>query len=143
MEFQRIGERLLLRFASGEHLVEPLLEWLPDAEIGYSTITGIGAVRDARVSYWNATTQQYEAHELGDQMEIVSLIGNVTIKDGKPFLHIHVALGRRDLTLIGGHLNEMTVHPNLELWLRPEEQPVNRVLDEACGLYVMQLDDRP
>jgi uncharacterized protein len=136
-----MGERFQVRFRSGEQVTQPLVEWLTRENIGYATMTGLGAVRRARISYWNAETQEYEPHDLPEQMEVVSLIGNVTLKDGAPFLHIHVTLGRRDLSIIGGHLNELTVHPNLEIWLRPETQPIHRELDEACGLYVMRLPD--
>ena len=142
MQFQRLGERVQVRFESGERVVQPLLEWLAREGIGYATITGLGAVSSATVSYWNAETKQYEPHELSEQMEVVSLIGNVTLREGQPFLHIHVTLGRRDLSIIGGHFNDASVHPNLELWLRPESEPVTRALDEACGLYVMQLPER-
>ena len=72
-------------------------------------------------------------------MEVVSLIGNVTIKEGAPFTHIHVTLGRRDLSIVGGHFNDAIVHPTLEIWLSSEAEPVHRALDEACGLFVMQL----
>ena len=141
MQAQRKGERVQVRFQSGEEVTPPLLEFLGREGIGYATITGLGAVRHARVSYWNADTQQYEGHDVPEQLEVVSLIGNVTLKDDAPFLHIHVTLGRRDLSIVGGHLNELVVHPNLEIWLRPESEPVHRVLDEACGLYVMRLPD--
>jgi predicted DNA-binding protein with PD1-like motif len=103
---------------------------------------GLGAVSGATVSYWNAQTRHYEAHVLDEQMEVVSLIGNVTLKEGNPFLHIHVTLGRHDLSVVGGHLNDLTVQPNLELWLRPESDSISRRLDEACGLYVMQLREQ-
>jgi hypothetical protein len=105
-------------------------------------LTGLGAVRGATVSYWNAETQQYEQHQLTEQMEVVSLVGNVTIREAKPFIHAHVSLGRRDLSVVGGHVNELFVHPTLEVWLRPEAQAVHRALDEACGLYVMQLPEQ-
>lgn len=136
---KRFGDRVQLRFASGEPVSSTLLGWLAQARIGYATMTGLGAVRSATVSYWNAQTRQYEAHELDEQLEVVSLIGNATLKDGEPFTHIHVTLGRRDLSIIGGHFNDAVVHPNLEVWLRPETEAVHRVLDPACRLYVMQL----
>lgn len=139
MQFLRQGERVQLRFLSGESFPAPLLNWLGHEGIGYATMTGLGAVKGATVSYWNSTTQQYEQHELDDQMEVVSLVGNVTLREGKPFVHAHVSLGRRDLSVVGGHLNELLVHPILEVWLRPEQTPVERALDESCGLFVMQL----
>jgi uncharacterized protein len=141
VQYIRQGERVQFRFESGEPFVEPVLAWLTREGIGYAAMTGLGAVSGATISYWNASTRQYEQHALTEQMEVVSLIGNVTLREGKPFVHAHVALGKRDLSVIGGHMNELLVHPTLEVWLRPEATPVTRVLDEACGLFVMQLPE--
>jgi predicted DNA-binding protein with PD1-like motif len=139
MQFLEQGERVQLRFLSGESFVAPTLAWLKREGIGYATMTGLGAVSGATVSYWNSQTKQYEQHELAEQMEVVSLVGNVTLREGQPFVHAHVSLGRQDLSLIGGHMNDLSVHPTLEIWLRPELTAVERTLDESCGLFVMQL----
>jgi predicted DNA-binding protein with PD1-like motif len=141
MEFQRFGDRYQLRFESGEKVAETLTAWLKQREMGYATMTGLGAVSRATVSYWNAKKKKYETHTLKEQLEVVSLIGNVTIKDGAPFTHIHVGLGRRDLLIVGGHFNDATVHPTLEISLQPEPASVHRILDESCGLYVMDLPE--
>ena len=130
------------RFESGEQIAERLLTWLRAHEIGYATMTGLGAVSGATISYWNAASRAYEQHHLPEQMEVVSLVGNVTIKEGAPFTHIHVTLGRRDLSIVGGHFNDATVHPNVEIWLSPESGSVERKLDEASGLFVMDLPER-
>jgi predicted DNA-binding protein with PD1-like motif len=142
MRFQRLGERYQIRFESGEQVAASLLVWLEAEGIGYATMTGLGAVSGATVSYWNSETREYEQHQLDEQMEIVSLIGNVSIKEGQPFTHIHVTLGRRDLSIVGGHFNDAIVHPNLEVWVRPEAQAVERTLDESCGLYLMHLSEQ-
>lgn len=141
MRSQRFGDRYQLRFESGELVAESLLGWLKANEIGYATMTGIGAVSGATVSYWNAETHQYETHELREQLEVVSLIGNVTVKEGAPFTHIHVTLGRRDLSIVGGHFNDATVHPNLEIWLQRESETVERLLDESSGIFLMHLPE--
>lgn len=139
MQYVRQGERVQFRFMSGERFVAPLIDWLGREGVGYAALTGLGAVSGATVSYWNAQSQQYEQHELVEQMEVVSLTGNVTLREEQPFIHAHVGLGRQDLSMIGGHVNDLLVHPTLEVWLRPEAQPVRRALDESCGLFVMQL----
>ena len=72
-------------------------------------------------------------------MELVSFICNVSLKEGLPFVHAHAALGRSDLSLVGGHFNEWIVNPNVEIWLQPERKAVVRELDEGCGLYLMNL----
>lgn len=139
MRFRRFDDRYQLRFESGEALAEKLVNWLGAQQIGYATMSGLGAVREATVSYWNAHSREYEQHELDEQMEVVSLIGNATIREGSPFTHIHVALGRTDLSIVGGHLDDLVVHPNLEIEIRPEAATVERTFDDNCGLYLMDL----
>ena len=141
MRFRRFEDRYQLRFDSGEGLADKLLRWLARHRIGYATLTGLGAVSRATVAYWNAETRQYEHHVLDEQLEVVSLIGNVTIKDGAPFTHIHVTLGGPDLSIRGGHFIDATVHPNLEIWIRPESAGLERTLDEGSGLYLMDLPE--
>jgi uncharacterized protein len=141
VQYVRQGERIQFRFVSGETFPGPLLEFLARENVGYATLTGLGAVGSATVSYWNADARQYEQHVLDEQMEVVSLIGNVTLRDDAPFIHAHASLGRRDLSLVGGHVNELVVGGTLEVWLRPDATPVRRELDQSCGLYVMQLPE--
>jgi uncharacterized protein len=142
MQYVKLGERVQLRFERGEEFSAPLLAWLANEGIGYATLTGLGAVSGATISFLDADAKRYEPHELAEQMEVVSLIGNVTLRDGQPFVHAHVSLGRRDLSTVGGHLNDLSVNPTLEVWLMPEAGAVQRTFDEACGLYVMQLPYR-
>jgi uncharacterized protein len=141
MRSLRFDDRYQLRLESGELVAEALLNWLAKSGVGYATMTGLGAVSGATIAYWNAKTGQYEHHVIDEQLEVVSLIGNVSIKEGAPFTHIHVTLGARDLTIRGGHFIDATVHPNLEIWLRPETRTVERTLDNASGLYLMDLPE--
>ena len=141
MQYIRHGERIQFRFLSGEEFPDALLDFLTRERIGYATLTGLGAVRGATISYWDAFSQKYETHHWDEQMEVVSLIGNVTLRDNAPFIHAHAGFGRRNFSMVGGHVNELAVHPTLEVWLRPEATPVRRELDESCGLYVMQLPE--
>jgi uncharacterized protein len=141
MMFQRVGNRLQVRLESGDNVVESLTLLLEAEGIGYAAVTGLGAVRYARVAYLNVDTREYEAHEVEEQLEVVSLVGNAALRDGKPFLHLHAALGRRDLSMFGGHLQEMVAHPTVEVWLAPEEGSVQRVFDETLGMAVMQLPE--
>jgi uncharacterized protein len=139
MRFQRFGSRLQVRLESGDPVMDSLLRLLQSENIGYAAVTGLGAVRRVRLSYWNGDTRTYETHDVEEQLEVVSLIGNATINDGQPFLHLHISLGRRDLSVFGGHFNDAVAHPTLEVWLQPEAGAVHRARDEASGLAVMQL----
>ncbi len=141
MQLKRFGDRLQLKLESGEKVTQSLTALLRGDDIGYAALVGLGSLRDVRLSYWNAVSQEYETHSFEEQLEVVSLVGNATRRDGEPALHLHVSLGRRDLSLIGGHFNDGVVHPTLELWLTREEGVVERRLDEACGLPLMALPE--
>jgi predicted DNA-binding protein with PD1-like motif len=142
MRFQRFGGRVVVRIESGERVAESLLRLLRAEDIGYAVVSGLGAVCQIRLSYWNAESRQYEAHEMEEQMEVVSLTGNVTLRDGEPFLHVHIALGRQDLSVLGGHFSEAVAHPTLEVWLQRENEPVPRVPDATSGLALMELPEQ-
>jgi hypothetical protein len=143
MRFQRFGDRILVRLASGDRVTESLTALLRAERIGFAWVNGLGALRWVRLSYWNAGTLEYEAHEHEEQVEVVSLVGNAALRDGEPALHLHISLGRADLSTYGGHFNEGIVHPNLEVWLRPEAGEVRRALEPEFGAApMMQLPDR-
>lgn len=139
MRFQTFDTRLQVSLASGEEVVASLIALLRTQDIGYAAITGLGALSRVRLAYWDSASQEYEEHVLEEQVELVSLVGNAARRDGEPALHLHASIGRRDLSLIGGHLMEAIAHPNLELWLHAEEGSVVRQVDPACGLPLMQL----
>jgi predicted DNA-binding protein with PD1-like motif len=142
MIFQRFGNRFCVRLESGDEVVESLTALLKAEDIGFAVVSGLGAVRYVRVAYLNVDRREYEAHEVEEQLEVVSLIGNAALRDGQPFLHLHAALGRRDLSVFGGHLQAAIAHPTVEVWLQPEQEPVERMFDESIGMAVMQLPER-
>jgi uncharacterized protein len=141
MRYQRFENRVQVRALSGERAAEAVMDVLRREVVGYATLTGLGAVRWVRLAYWNATTREYEAHEVEEQLEVVSLVGNVTLRDGEPFLHWHISLGRHDLTLFGGHFLDAVVHPNLEVWLQLEPAEVARRVEPDSGLALMDLPE--
>ncbi|HUG48693.1 MAG TPA: PPC domain-containing DNA-binding protein, partial [Candidatus Limnocylindria bacterium] len=130
MMFQRFGERLLVRLESGEPVVESITALLEEEGIGFAVLNGLGAARYVRLAYLDVEQKRYEAHEVEEQLEVVSLIGNAALRDGKPFLHVHVSMGRRDLSLFGGHLQELIANPTIEVWVQPEAEPALRVFDD-------------
>jgi predicted DNA-binding protein with PD1-like motif len=139
VRYQVFDDRIQIRGEAGERATEAVLEVLRRERITYASLTGLGAVRWAKFSYYNATTRSYEDHEIDDQMEVISLVGNTTLRDGAPFIHWHVALARRDMTMIGGHFLDAVIRPTLEVWLRRESAEIHRVYDEASGLALMNL----
>ena len=142
MLHKRFGERFIVRLESGEGLVDSLTGLLSEADVGFANVSAAGAVAWAQLAYWNAQSKKYEEREFSEQLEVVSFQGNASLKDGKPFLHIHAVFARQDFSTIGGHVKDLRVHPTLEIWLRTEDVDVNRVHDPSSGLDLLGLDER-
>ena len=142
MRFQRFGERYIVRLEPGEQVIESLLELLAAERVEFANVSAAGAVSWVKLGYWNPSTRAYEHHEFDEQLEVVSFQGNASLKDGKPFLHLHGVFGRRDFSVVGGHIQEARCNPTLEVWLRTEDVPVSRAKDQATGLELLDLGTR-
>jgi predicted DNA-binding protein with PD1-like motif len=99
--------------------------------------TGIGAVSDAVIGYFDPQSKSYLRNYEKGQAEVLSVTGNLALRDNEPIFHVHVALGRRDGSARGGHLIEMTVRPTLELVLNTYAKAVRRKFDPQSGLPLL------
>jgi predicted DNA-binding protein with PD1-like motif len=142
MNFKRFDHRYQLRFMSGEPAMKTLLDFCRSEGIGYAALSGLGAVSSVDLAYFNDETLNYETHPIAEQLEVIGLTGNVSLKDGAPFAHVHATFGDKNLNLRGGHVMEMVVKPNLEIWLTRGTEDIVRLPDEQSGLYLMSLPEK-
>jgi predicted DNA-binding protein with PD1-like motif len=131
------AETYLLVFRTGQEVMKGLLAFARKQHLVAGHLTGIGAVRDVVLGYFDPDKKAYlRSHEKG-QAEVLSLTGNLALYKGKPFFHVHVALGRRDGSARGGHLFEATVRPTVELVLTAYPKAVRRQIDPETGLPLL------
>ena len=98
------GRKIIGRLAKGEDLLAALEKLALDHSITLGEVSAIGAVSQARVGYYNQAERKYYYIDLARPLEILNLIGNISVKDGKPMVHAHVTLGDKDGQAFGGHL---------------------------------------
>ena len=103
-------------------------------------MTGLGAVDRVDLAFYHLNTQNYENHQIEEGFEVLSLMGNLTMNQGKYHPHLHIVLGRKDLSTIGGHLNEAYTSVTMEITVTILEGAIERSLDETVGLDLMNLD---
>jgi len=77
---------------------------------------------------------------LDEQVELLSLIGDVALKkDGKPVVHAHAVIGRKDGTAQGGHLLEAHIRPTCEVILTESPIHLQKQIDPQSGLALIRL----
>lgn len=101
--------------------------------------SGIGALREVTIAFWNPETKQYENTSIGEQMEVVALTGSIALGDRAPKVHAHIVLGGRDGHTRGGHLVSGIVRPTLELLFLESSVDLRRIKDDATGLALLAL----
>jgi predicted DNA-binding protein with PD1-like motif len=127
----------LLVFHTGQHVMNGLLAFAKKHELVAGHLSGIGAISDAEIGYFDPQTNTYLRNQQKAQAEVLSLNGNLALNEGAPFFHVHVALGMRDGSARGGHLFEMTVRPTVELVLTTSPRPVRRTIDRETDLPLL------
>ncbi|HEU5193990.1 MAG TPA: PPC domain-containing DNA-binding protein [Methylomirabilota bacterium] len=127
----------LLVFRTGQEVMKGLLGFAREHGVMAGQITGIGALSDAVIGYFDPATKAYLKRREEGQQELLSLTGNVARYDGAPFYHIHVALGRRDGGAGGGHLFEATVRPTVEVVVTTYAKAMRRQMDSDWGLPLL------
>ena len=137
------GERtFVVVFDKGEEVVQGLTAFASRESLRASQITAIGALSDVTLGYFDRESRQYQPIPLREQVEVLSLLGVVTLDGEKPKLHCHIVVGRRDSSAHGGHLLEGHVWPTLEVIVEESPRHLRRRLDPASGLALIDLGDR-
>lgn len=127
-------DKHLFILAKGEKLVETLTKGFSDLDMAGGMISGLGALSHAELGYYELAEKTYHRKTFNDEYELISLTGNLSLKDGSPYVHVHAALGDRDFQVFGGHLFEAEVAVTAEITVVPFAIAPERILDPAIGL---------
>lgn len=128
------------RVGFGADLLRELTALCEGNNITLGWIQAIGAVQKANVGFYDQETREYSYKNLDMPMEILNLTGNVSLKDGKPFVHAHITLADEEGRSFGGHLAEGTIVFACEFILHHFSGAVyTRVFDKDTDLYLWDL----
>jgi hypothetical protein len=137
MQYTKTADSYLLRLDPDEDIVGAITRFADDRRIDSGVVSGIGSVHHAVLGYLDRPSKEYLRRTIEPDCEIVSLAGNIALKDGRPYAHVHVTLGTRDFQAVAGHLFEGKVAATCELIVRALPGSVLRRKDEASGLYLL------
>ena len=126
-------------FDKGDEFVSELTSFANENGLGASHFTAIGAFRDVMLGYFDRDTKNYRAIPIEEQVEVLSLVGDIALKDGSPQVHAHVVVGKADGTAHGGHILRAHVWPTLEVVLTESPKHLSRSTDAETGLALIDL----
>jgi uncharacterized protein len=136
------GEKtFVLVFDTGDEVASGITTFAGENDLDAASITAIGAFSGATLGYFDIVRKEYEKIPVEEQVEVLSLIGDIALNEGEPELHAHVVLGRRDGTTKGGHLLEAHVRPTLEVVLIESPDHLKKTTDEETGLALIDVRD--
>lgn len=129
---------LLVVLNKGDRLVEKLTQLMTEHGIQGGSISGVGALKDVELGYYELEQKTYLRKTFSDgDFELLSLNGNLSLKDNAPYIHVHAVLGNRDFTTFGGHLFEAVVAVTVELTVIPLGMMPTRTLNPGIGLALL------
>src|SRR5262245_15100935 len=137
----KCGERTFaIILNSGDEAMHMLQEFAVRERVGGAQLTAIGALSKAKLAFFEWETKQYRPIPVDEQVEVASLVGDIAIgPGGKPSVHLHAVLGRRDVNTLAGKLVDAHVMPTLEIIIRESPVHLCKVKDPESGLALIKL----
>ena len=131
---------IALIFDQGDEVMATLQGFAAEHNLNASRFTAIGAFERATLGYFDWSEKDYERIPVHEQVEVVSLVGDITLDGDQPKVHAHAVLGRRDGSTVGGHLLDARVRPTLEVLLTESPDYLRRVCDPRSGIALIRVD---
>jgi predicted DNA-binding protein with PD1-like motif len=125
---------------SGDDAVAALGKFARERRIEAASLSAIGAFERAVVGYFDWSRKDYKRIPVDEQVEVLSLLGDVALSEGEPALHIHAVLGRSDGSVVGGHLLEGHVRPTLEVLFVEPPAHLKKRKDPETGLALISIE---
>ncbi|HTD17079.1 MAG TPA: PPC domain-containing DNA-binding protein [Chthoniobacterales bacterium] len=143
MKWKQIDQQprsYVLIFNTGDELATGLKDFATKQNLADASFKAIGALGSVKLAWFNPETKKYQISvDLKEQVELLSLIGDVAQNEGEPMVHSHVVVGRSDGTTAGGHLLEAVVRPTCEVFLTESPVHLSKAVDPDSGLVLIKL----
>ena len=130
----KLKRNLLIRVEQDSDLVQFITKIAEKREITAAAFTAIGAVKCAKLGFYDQENRKYREIMIDTPQEIASCVGNISLKNGKPFVHAHAVLAGEDGNTKAGHLIEAIVFAAEIHLLELEGAKLERKRDEVTGL---------
>ena len=126
-------------FETGDELADGLKDFATRQNLSAASFKAIGALSAVELGWFDCADKKYHTSvRLDEQIELLSLIGDIALKDGAPAVHAHVVVGKKDGSAHGGHLIKAHVRPTCEVILTESPAHLRKEVDPDSGIALIK-----
>jgi len=142
MKFRLLSEndgvkQYAIVLAKGDEVMSGLTDFARQNKVTSASFTAIGAFSSATVAWFDDSKREFKLNPINEQVELTSMIGNITLVKGQPAVHTHMSVASSDGTVRGGHVINAFVFPTLELFMTVYPTALHKERDAATGLMLI------
>ncbi len=134
MEYRKFGNTYAVRLDPGDEIGASITALAEQENITCGIIQGLGASDHADLALYDVAKKEFHTRTFDEPMEISSVNGNITRKDGEVYFHIHITLCNASLETYGGHMKACRISATGELFVTVVDGEVGRRQDAVTGL---------
>jgi len=135
MNYRKANDKIFVSLQTGDLINESIRKIAVEENISNAWINGIGAIDNVEVGYMDVENKKYQKRNFDEYYELLSLIGNITYKDGVPFVHTHVTFSDTEYNVFGGHLFDAKITATGEIILSLADFKIDREYNENIGIH--------
>jgi uncharacterized protein len=124
-------------FYKDDEVMSGLTDFAIAHKVSDAHFTAIGAVTGATLAWLDIPKKMYRRIAVTQQVEVLSLIGDIAGFNGVPVVHMHAVLCKPDGSTIGGHVFELISNPTVEVFMTVDKTPLEKKADDASGMKLI------
>ena len=141
MKFRMEKSRAYMTLAQGDNINKTFESFAEVKGVGCAWLNGIGALENPEIGYYSLEDKSYHRKTFKGEYELTSLIGNITLKEGKPFSHTHITFSDTEFRVFGGHLFNANITAAGEFIMQFGSDEINREMNAVIGLPLWCLEE--
>ena len=139
MNYKKSNNKIFVKIFKDDFINEKLLEVAKKEGIKSGWINGIGAIKNVEIGYYDLNAKEYMKKKFKSHYELVSLIGNISLVNDKPFIHTHISFSDTEYKMFGGHLFDAQITAAGEFFISLSDFSLSRKLNCDIGLALWDI----
>ena len=139
MNYKKVKDKIFISISKGELINEKLLEVAIEENLTSAWINGLGALTNIEIAYYDIKQKIYIKKKFNSHYELLSLIGNISLVENKPFVHTHITFSNTNYKVFGGHLFDAEITAAGEFFISISQYKLHRTFNCDIGLALWDI----